>query len=162
MTGKWKGEKKKPQKTRTCRSYRPDLPSEFPNLLFTSHLRPDVKSRAEIVDGMSGKPSVSPRHVSERGKLYFRKPWNLASHQDPVSAAVCWSNCTVMAFYVALLRWLIIYTLHTLSSCSSDSRQINDRHDGKVLTRRSRTFQRSERKNTWKEVRSRLQTRTWG
>lgn len=85
------------------------------------------------------KPSVSSRHVSERGKVYFRKPRNLASHRDPVSAAVWWSNCTVMAFYVVLLRWLIIYTLHTLSSCSSDSQQINDRHDGKVLTQRNGT-----------------------
>lgn len=53
-----------PKKTRTCGLYRPDLPSEFPNLLFTSHLRPDIKSRAEIVDGMSGKAKcVTPTCV---------------------------------------------------------------------------------------------------
>lgn len=54
-----------------------------------------------------------------RGNIYFQKPWNLGSRQDPISPAVWCGNCTVMAFYVAVLRWLIIYTLHTPSTCYS-------------------------------------------
>lgn len=98
--------------------------SSFPNSL-TCCLRVTLdltlkKSTAEIIDSVSGKTKwVTPTCVGAR-KVYFQKPWNLTSHHDPVSAAVWCSNCTVMAFYVALLRWLIIYTLHTPSSCSSD------------------------------------------
>lgn len=46
----------------------------FANLLFTSHLRPDIKT-AETVNGVSERPNVSHEHVKGREERYtFRSP----------------------------------------------------------------------------------------
>lgn len=102
-------------------------------LLFMGHLRPDIKTE-EIVDSVSAKQLCHPTCGRAGGNVYFQKPWNLSSRQDPISPAVWCSNCTVMAFYVAALRWLIIYTLHTPSPCYSNLSKLMtcSKHDGKL------------------------------
>lgn len=68
---------------------------EFPNLLFTSHLRPEIK-KAEIVDGLSENQTCHP-NMEKRKRILSEA---LESHftPDPVSAAVCCGNCTVIDF----------------------------------------------------------------
>lgn len=79
-------------------------------------------------------PPTCERVGGVGGYVYFQKPWNLSSRQDPISPAVWCGNCTVMAFYVAALRWLIIYTLHTPSPCYSNFTKLMtcSEHDGKL------------------------------
>lgn len=123
--------------------------SEFTRLLFKSHLRPDIKAE-EIadVDSMPEKQLCHPTCGGARGNVYFQKPWNLTSRQDPISPAVWCGNCTVMAFYVAVLRWLIIYTLHTQSPCYSNFCKLMtcSKHDGKLRPQKNKSLN-SEREN---------------
>lgn len=97
---------------------------------------------------MSEKQLCHPTCGRARGNVYFQKSWNLSSRQDPISPAVWCGNCTVMAFYVAVLRWLIIYTLHTPSPCYSKFSKLMtcSKHDGKLWPQNNKSLN-SERKN---------------
>lgn len=129
--------------------------SEFTSLLFTSHLRPDIKTEeiALHFDSMSEKQLCHPTCGRARGNVYFQKPWNLGSRQEPISPAVCSGNCTVMAFYVAVLRWLIIYTLHTPSPCYSNFSKLMtcSKHDGKLWPQKNKSLN-SESKSCHKSM----------
>lgn len=86
------------------------------------------------------------------GNVYFQKLWNLSSRQHPISPAVWCGNCTVMAFYVAVLRWLIIYTLHTPSPCFSNFSKLMtySKHDGKLWPQKNKSLnvERKKKKTT--------------
>lgn len=77
-------------------------------LVFTSHLRPGKKT------------GTGERGADERGKRILSEALESVFTPGSHSPAVRRGNCTVMAFYVAALRWLIIYTLHTPSPCFSN------------------------------------------
>lgn len=74
-----------------------------------------TEKREEMEDDGEKQPRRPTRGSFESKRILSEAFRNLGSRQDPISPAVRCGNCTVMAFYVTVLRWLIICTLHTPS-----------------------------------------------